>query len=93
MAAVLELIIRGRDELSGPMGKAQVSLGSLVKAGAVAAVGFGGMEAAMMGAKSLFWLWAERGVFGRRSAAASAGGAARQAQVLLDQGGVPPRVE
>ena len=51
------------------------------------------LRAALTGAKSLFWLWAGRGVFGRRRAAASAGGAARQAQVLLDQGGVPPRVE
>src|SRR3990167_4208258 len=53
MAAVLELIIRGRDEFSEPVGKATVSLGSMVKTGAAAAVGFGGMEMAMMGAKNV----------------------------------------
>jgi len=53
MPAVLEIILRGRDEMSGPLGKAQVSLGSMVKTGAAAALGFGGMEGAMLGAKEV----------------------------------------
>jgi len=53
MPAVLEIILRGRDEMSGPLGKAQVSLGSMVKTGAAAALGFGGMAGAMLGAKEV----------------------------------------
>src|SRR3990167_9533256 len=53
MPAVLEIVLKGRDNLSGPLGKAQVSLGSIVKTGAAAAIGFGGMEAAMMSAKNV----------------------------------------
>src|SRR3972149_5845622 len=53
MAAVLEIVLKGRDNLSGPLGKAQVSLGWMVKTGAAAALGFGGMEMAMMGAKNV----------------------------------------
>ena len=53
MPAVLEIILRGRDEMSGPLGKAQVSLGSMVKTGAAAALGFGGMAGAMLGAKQV----------------------------------------
>jgi len=53
MPAVLEIVIKGRDQFSGPVGKATVSLGSMVKTGAAAAIGFGGMEAAMMGAKNV----------------------------------------
>src|SRR3990172_4864747 len=53
MPAVLEIILRGRDEFSGPVGKAQGSLGSMVKTGAAAALGFGGMAGAMLGAKEV----------------------------------------
>src|SRR3972149_2875250 len=53
MPAVLEIVLRGRDEFSGPVGKAQVSLGSMVKTGAAAALGFGGMAGAMLGAKQV----------------------------------------
>src|SRR3972149_4244221 len=53
MPAVLEIVIKGRDQLSGPVGKATVSLGSMVKTGAAAAIGFGSMEMAMMGAKNV----------------------------------------
>ena len=51
------------------------------------------LRAAVRGARSLLWLWAGRSAFERRRAAASAGGPAGQAEVLLDQSRVPPRVE
>src|SRR3972149_1957741 len=53
MPAVLEIVLKGRDNLSGPLGKAQVRLGPIRKSGAAAAMGFGGMEAAMTGAKNV----------------------------------------
>lgn len=51
MAATLELVIRGRDEFSGTLGKAQSSFASLAKTGAALGLGFTSVEGALEGAK------------------------------------------
>jgi len=87
MAATLEIVIAGRDQFSGTVGKATMSFSNLAKAGLAAGIGFNSVEGAMQATKRVLTasIGAALAYEGQMAKIRALTGATKQDTILLNK--------